>query len=349
MTDRLGLSPASLTRLAKPFLERGILVERDDDRAGSVGRPTRPLDVSPAIGRFVGIKLTADRLYSVVTDVRARQVATSEHALDDRTPAGVVGAIEAAVAEAGPGIVGVGISLGGVVNAGRVEYAPFLGWRDVDLGTLVADRVGLPVALENDLVALAEAERWFGLGRGIPGFSVITIGVGVGYGLVVHGEVVRSREAGAGLGGHLPLSATGPVCADGHRGCAQAMLTSGSIAAQVSAALQRNVEYDEVIALARAGDPAAVSVVSAAADALGRFIALSANLTLQHAVVLAGDGIALYQIARERVAAATLADRDPRADPVDIYVDESGFIAWARGAAAVAIQSAFDAFALGGQ
>jgi len=345
LTDRLGLSPASLTRLAKPFLERGILIERGEEKGGSVGRPTKPLDVSPGIGRFVGMKLTADRVHAVATDVRAHLVASLERELPDTDPVRVLDVIASAADElGGEGTVAVGVSLGGVVDDGVVEYAPFLGWRDVPLGSRLRERLGVPVAVENDLIALAEAERWFGLGRGIPGFSVITIGAGVGYGLVVHGEVVRSREAGAGLGGHVPLSPNGPLCSQGHRGCAQAMLTSGSIAGQVTAALQRQVSYDDVIELVRAGDPAARSVVDSAADALGRFIALAANLTLQPTVVLAGEGIALYRVAEERVREATLADRDPRADPVEVFVDDSGFTAWARGAAAVAIQAAFTTF-----
>lgn len=341
LTTRLGLSPASLTRLAKPFLDRGILVERDEVPDGSVGRPSRPLDVSPDLGIFVGVKLTGDRIYAAMTDVRAQLIATVEHVLTAREPAAVVDGIERAIAGLDGGRPnGIGVSVGGVVHDGIVEYAPFLGWHDVDLATMLRRRVGAPVSVENDLVALAEAERWFGLGRGIPGFSVITIGEGIGYALVVHGEVVRSREAGAGLGGHLPLAATGPLCAEGHRGCAQAMLTSGSIAAQVSGALQRPVDYDEALRLAQAGDPAARAVTDAAADALGRFVALAANLTLQPAVVLAGDGIALFQLEEDRVRRAIAADRDPRAEPIAIFVDDSSFIAWARGAAAVAIQAA---------
>ena len=133
----------------------------------------------------------------------------------------------------------------------------------------------------------------------------------------MHGEVVRSRDAGLGLGGHIPLAANGPVCQAGHRGCAEAMLTSGSIAAQVSAALQRPVDYDEVLELARTGDPAARTVVEMPRPTRsGSFVALAANLTLQPAVVLAGDGIGLFSVAEDRVRAAIAADRDPRADPI---------------------------------
>jgi predicted NBD/HSP70 family sugar kinase len=343
LTTRLGLSPASLTRLAKPFLDRGLLVELDDTADGSVGRPVRPLDVPPGIGRFVGVKITGESLFAVSTDVRAGLHASVTRRLGSTAPHDVAADIVDIVRELGlvrP--TGIGVSLGGAVRGGTVEYAPFLGWEDVPFAALLEEAAGVPVSLENDLVALAEAERWFGLGRGIPGFTVITIGAGVGYGLVVHGEVVRTREAGVGLGGHVPLSPNGPICQQGHRGCAQAMLSSGSIAAQVSASLQRPVDYDEALALAAEGDPAARAVLDAAADALGRFVALAANLTMQPATVLAGEGIGLFAVDEERVRSAIRADRDPRADPVELYVDDSGFTAWARGAAAVAIQAAVD-------
>jgi len=343
LTSRLGLSPASLTRLAKPFLDRGYLVELDDHADGSVGRPVRPLDVAPGLGGFVGVKITGDAIEAVATDVRAELVAQRTDALDTHDPAAVAVRIADAIrALEVVGLVGVGVALGGAVDGGIVRYAPFLDWEDVAFAPLLEQEIGVPVTLENDLVALAEAERWFGLGRGISGFVVLTIGAGVGYGLVVGGEVVRSAEAGLGLGGHIPLSDNGPLCQAGHRGCSQAMLASGSIAGQVSAALQRPVAYDEALALAVAGEPAAVAVIDAAADALGRFIALAANLTFQSAAVLAGEGIGLFAIAEDRVRAAISAGRDPRAEPVRLYVDDSGFTAWARGAAAVAIQAAVD-------
>ncbi|MFD4959292.1 ROK family protein [Microbacterium sp. NPDC058389] len=343
LTNRLGLSPASLTRLAKPFLDKGYLVELDDLADGSVGRPVRPLDVAPGLGRFGGVKITGDAIEVVVTDIRAGLLARRAEVLDTHEPGAVAAQIAVAIRalESDP-LVGVGVALGGAVEGGTVSYAPFLGWEDVAFAAILERELGVPVALENDLVALAEAERWFGRGRGIAGFVVLTIGAGVGYGLVVGGEVVRSAEAGLGLGGHIPLSDSGPLCHEGHRGCSQAMLTSGSIAAQVSAALQRPVAYAEALELAVAGEPAAVAVVEAAADALGRFIALAANLTFQSAAVLAGEGIGLFSIAEDRVRAAVAAGRDPRAEPVRLFIDDSGFTAWARGAAAVAIQAAVD-------
>jgi predicted NBD/HSP70 family sugar kinase len=341
LTARLELSPASLTRLAKPLLDSGLLVELDERADGSVGRPSRPLDISPDAGQFIGIKLTGDHLYAVATGIRAEPITWTDHPLADRVPDHVIDDIVRTVAELGlPEVAGIGVSLGGFVRDGVAEHAPFLRWDGVDLAGPLTDLLGVPVTIENDIVALAEAERWFGAGRDVPGFAIITVGAGVGYGLVIDGHAVRTVDAGAGTGGHIPLSDHGPVCPDGHRGCARALLTSGSITAQVSAALERPVTYDEVLTLAAAGEPAARTVVDAAGEALGRFIALAANLTLQPFVVLAGEGMAIYDLVTDLVVDTIRAHRDPHAEPVVIQVDSSGFHAWARGAAAVAIQSA---------
>ncbi|OAN39183.1 ROK family protein [Microbacterium sp. H83] len=344
LAGRLGLSPASLTRLTRPFVDRGILVELDDVAEG-VGRPSRPLEISPDLGTFVGVKITGEHVYAVATDVRARLLDEHVTALDSHDPALVLTAVERAidrVVATGAPAVGIGVSLGGISDGSVVEWASFLGWTDVPFGDMLHRSTGLPVRVENDLIALTEAERWFGAGRGIDGFAVITIGAGVGYGVVAGGAVVRTPDAGIGLGGHIPLDPHGPICQEGHRGCSQAMLTSGSIAAQASMALGRPLTYDEVLDLARSGDPAASSIIDSSARALGRLIALAANLTLYSDVVLAGEGMRLFDVAEQTVRATVVESRDPRASEVRLHIDDSGFTGWARGAAAVAIQDAFD-------
>jgi predicted NBD/HSP70 family sugar kinase len=160
----------------------------------------------------------------------------------------------------------------------------------------------------------------------------------VGYGFVVHDRVVTTPDTGLGLGGHLPLDPSGPLCGEGHRGCAAAMLSIPSICAQLGIALGREAGYDEVLELAAAGHPVARSVTDAAGRALGRMMALIANLTMVDTIVLSGEGVGLWGVAGEQALAALAADRDPEATDVVVHVDGAGFDSWARGAAAVAIQ-----------
>ena len=113
-----------------------------------------------------------------------------------------------------------------------------------------------------------------------------------------------------------------------------------SICAQVGIALGEEIGYDEVLELAAQGHPIARSVTDAAGRALGRMLAYIANIAMVDTVVLSGEGIGLWNVAGDVARAALAADRDPEATPVAIHVDDAGFVSWARGAAAVAIQAA---------
>lgn len=347
---RLGLSPASLTRLSKPFLDRGLFVEAADAVQGAAGRPARPLDVRADAQRFAGVKITGDGVHGALTDLRAGALDAAERPLSGHGVAEVVGAIREVVRELTPAegaIAGLGVSIGGNVAGGRVvTRAPFLEWREVALADELEQALGLPVTVENDVTALTVAQQWFGAVRGTPAFAVVTIGAGVGYGLVVHDRVVTTPDTGLGLAGHVPLDPNGPLCPAGHRGCASAMLSIPGITGQLAVALGRPVEYDEAIALAAQGDPAAAAVAHAAGRALGRMVAAVANLAMVDAVVLSGEGVGIWPVVAPAVRAALAEERDGEASPVRIHVDGAGFDAWARGAAAVAIQAALATLSL---
>lgn len=337
---RLGLSPASLTRLARPFIEGGLFLEGAEQSSG-IGRPARPLDIRPEALRFAGVKVTGTQVLAVRTDLRAQSDLEIVRDLEGTAPKDVVDAIVAVVDDLGGAsrFAGLGITIGGSVDAaGRVSRAPFLGWRDVDLAGPVSEALGLPVALENDVVALTAAEHWFGRGRGLSHFAVLTMGAGVGYGLVVHDRVVAPPAAGLGLGGHFPLDPGGPVCESGHRGCSTAMLTLGSIERQLFVATGRSVTLMEGLALAAGGDGAAARILGDSARALGTMISAIANLAMVDTVIVAGEGVALYSEQSALVDAAIAATRDPDAPAPVLLVDDGGLIEWARGAAATAIQ-----------
>ena len=341
---RLGLSPASLTRLSKPFVDRGLFVDGPENAERSLGRPAKPLDVQVDSQRFIGIKLTSDEVFGVLADLRANPLSERTLRLESREPGAIMAAIQRIVEELGgiDGVTAVGVTVGGQVSSQRlVERAPFLGWRDVDLGGMLQKALDVRVVVENDVVALTAAEHWFGEARGIENLAVITVGAGVGYGLIINDRAVVTSDTGLGLGGHFPLDPTGPLCVEGHRGCSTAMLSIPSMCASARTGLGRDVDFVELLELAAAGNPVCDQVVDAAARALGRLIAAAANLAMVQTVVLSGEGVSLVDARLDTVSASVLGDRDPEASKVQVLIDRSGFTAWARGAAAVAIQRSF--------
>lgn len=341
LASRLGLSVASLTRLSKPLLDAGVLRESDEITAAAVGRPIHPLEVSPDAHRFVGIKLTGDTAAAVATNLKADVVGSSQRALPTHGVRDVIDTLVDAMSGLGPleQFSGIGVSIGGKVGPdSSVLRAPFLGWRDIPLAHLLQERTGLPVVVENDVVALTVAEQWFGAGRGEKDFAVLTVGAGVGYGLVINDAVIAPPDAGLGLVGHYPLDPSGPRCVEGHRGCTSAVLTIPAVCSQFAASTGEQLPYGEILGLASRGHPVARGIVEAAGEALGLLVSAVANLTMVDLVVLSGEGMDLADVAAAPLRASINHHRDPEAALIRLSRQPSDFSQWARGAAAVVIQ-----------
>ena len=345
LARRLDLSAGSVTRLTKPLIETGLLVEVPE--AGEVletrqGRPSQPLDVVAESRSFLGFKITEDTVYGVVTTLRSDIVVRHDRPLTTREPAEVVdllGEMTEELAARHPRIAGIGIGVGGLVeNRSVVGESPFLGWNDVPLAELVAHRTGLPVVVENDVAALVEAETWFGAGRGLDRFVVLTIGAGIGYGLVLGGRRVPYAEEDRGFGRHWILDPYGPLTPDGARGSAVSLLTIPNIRYQVRAATGTDHGWEEILRAAAEGEPMAARVIEEAARALGTLVAQIANFVLPQKILLAGEGVGLMDVAGDTVTRTMRAQRHPLAAPVALETKVSDFHDWARGAAVLAIQ-----------
>ncbi|NEB03596.1 ROK family transcriptional regulator [Streptomyces sp. SID13726] len=345
LAHRLDLSAGSLTRLTKPLIESGLLIEVPEAGAPAEvrqGRPSQPLDVVAESRSFVGFKITEDMVYGVVTTLRSEIVARHDRPLVSHDPAQVADLLAEMTGELArdhPRLAGIGIGVGGFIQERAVVgESPFLRWRDVPLGELVEERTGLPVVVENDVAALVEAETWFGAGRGLDRFVVLTIGAGIGYGLVLNGRRVPYAEEDRGFGRHWIIDPNGPLTPDGTRGSAVSLLTIPNIRYQVRAATGRDHTYEEILALAAAGEPMPARVVDEAGRALGVLVAQIANFAMPQKMLLAGEGVGLMDVAARTVEDTVRAHRHPLAAPIDLETRVSDFHDWARGAAVLAIQ-----------
>jgi predicted NBD/HSP70 family sugar kinase len=341
---RLGLSPATLSRLTKPLIEAGLLFEVDPRPPEGRGRPSRPLDIDPSSRHFIGVKITAEKAHGVLTDIRAKVIDCQVAPFAERSPEGVVKTVAELAASLGSQvgqITALGVSAAGLTKDYQIlRHAPYLGWEpDVPLAAMLREATGLATAVDNDVAAWTEAERWFGDGRDRPDFALVTTGAGVGYNLVTHRHRASGPDVGVGLLGHVPLDPLGPLCSAGHQGCAEAMLTTGALAARVSAATGRPVTYERSLELAAQGDPAARAAVTAAARAYGRLLALIANTTFVPFIIASGEGVDLAIAHRDLVRDEFAAGRSDHASPVEILLKPAPFTEWARGAAVVAIQT----------
>lgn len=339
---KLKLSAGSLTRLTTPLIDAGLIVEGDERSQGRAGRPSRPLDVVAGSRHFLGFKVTATTVLGVMTDLRANIESVQAIDLATTSVDEVVDAITRLAHDLGsavPSVTAIGVGIGGLVSPdGLVRNAPFLGWSEVPLEVLIEQRTSIPTVVANDLIAFTEYENWFGAGRDLERFAVITIGAGIGYGLVVHDAIVTDDDYGIGLVGHWPMDPFGPVCSAGHRGCARSVLTNSAITDAVSAAIGRPVDFETALDLASENEPAARRVVDEAGRGLGRLIAAIANLTMPEVVVLGGEGVRLADVAADSISQGINEHRDARAKPPLLHRTSGDDTEWCRGAAVLAIQ-----------
>ena len=238
-----------------------------------------------------------------------------------RTEAVIVEVVEVLAARNDVAAVGIGAA-GWLDRNGTVLFAPHLAWRNEPLQRALAGRIPLPLVIENDANAAAWAEYRFGAARGEPVVVCVTLGTGIGGGLVIDGSVYRGAYGVACEYGHMTLVPDGRRCACGNRGCWE-MYASGralardakELAEESPVAAARMVELAGsveglsgpiVTAAAADGDPAARSLCTGMGRYLGRGLANLAAV-LDPSVFVIGGGVSaagdlLLEPAREEFA-----------------------------------------------
>ena len=196
------------------------------------------------------------------------------------TIARIAEAGQAAIAAAGvdrASVRGVGIGSPGALDPARgiVRDTPYLpGFTNLPLSDLLSRAVGLPVALENDANAAAWGEFQWGAGKDVNSMVLLTLGTGIGSGIIVDGQLLRGSRNAAGELGHQIVRPGGAECGCGQHGCLEAYASARNIARRAADALEAGeqsalaetlekggaVECQDMVAAARAGDAMAVQI-----------------------------------------------------------------------------------------
>ena len=141
-------------------------------------------------------------------------------------------------------LVGVGIGSPGAINsgAGIVDYSPNLGWYNVPIAELILKRVKKPVKVSNDANVAALGETLFGAGKGYKDTILVTLGTGVGGGIVIGGKLFEGNESKGAELGHSVLVVNGEPCACGRRGCFEAYSSATALIRETKEAMMRDRE-----------------------------------------------------------------------------------------------------------
>ncbi|HPT82973.1 MAG TPA: ROK family protein [Limnochordia bacterium] len=197
----------------------------------------------------------------------------------------------------------VGVGTAGQVHRATGTYLPGLypeaPWVGVPLRDLVAQATGLPTFVDNDCKIHAYAELKLGAGRGYTDFISLTLGTGLGGGIIANGELVHGAKGIAGHMGHISIDPSGPPCPCGNRGCLELYASGTAVARMASRLLDRQVTSPEVFRLAAAGDELALAVLEQMARALGRGLGAMANMFDPQVLILGGSIMQWYPLLEE--------------------------------------------------
>ncbi|MBI4308789.1 MAG: ROK family protein [Candidatus Omnitrophica bacterium] len=227
--------------------------------------------------------------------------------------AALAGKIEAMMASEGlakKDVAGVGIGLPGPIDhtKGIVRFLPNIpGWRNVRLKAILQQKLKLPVLIDNDVKLITLAEWKFGAGKGAANMVCLTLGTGIGSGLILDGRLYRGQGNAAGELGHVPLNEQGPACNCGGFGCFEAYIGNRRLAARAGVVMGRKgTTLEEMFQLAKAGNSKALRFWQETANHLGNGLVAVVNL-LNPQLIVIGGGVAnnerfLFKTAREVVA-----------------------------------------------
>ncbi|MEU5153955.1 ROK family transcriptional regulator [Glycomyces sp. NPDC021274] len=314
LADATGLSLATVSTIVQDLLKYGIVAETGL-LAGTVGRPSTGLRVNADRGRVVGVYVEDRYLEATVFDAALGELATIEAVSDepvqeaddviDWIVRGLDAALERAQAKRDD-VLGVGILLpGGMQRPVKAEPVASAIWLHLDR---LRDRLDLPVVIDNPLKAIATAELWLGAGRRFANVVAVSLGFGVGAGIVQDGAVVRGATNSAGEWGHSLLAFEGRRCQCGRRGCVEAYLGVRGVRQTLAETdpghpLTEGPDtfgfLEALVDAAEAGDAAAIATVERTAEFLGA--ALADLVAVLNPEVIAVTGWASAPVFHERM------------------------------------------------
>ena len=359
ISNETQISPATVTSITAEMIAQGLIEETPRDAEAAAlkrGRPRVDLKVRGASHIVAGLKFSNNKVTVAILDFEGAPVGDYEQRLP--APAleteAFIALTKDVVTQAAKScgmalsdLSGIGIGLAGIVDApkGFVHWSPQLVARNVDLRPGLEAAMGLPVFLDNDANLVAMAEQWFGLGRNVSDFIVVTIENGVGMGIVIDGQIYRGTRGCGAEFGHTKVQLDGALCRCGQKGCLEAYLADYALLQQAGipqSALDPDPSEEKLMALfreAKAGNTEAMAIFDRAGRMFAMGLANLVNIFDPALIILSGERMQFEYLYEDKVIEQmrrSVVQVDM--SPPDVRIHTWGDLMWARGAAAYAME-----------
>jgi N-acetylglucosamine repressor len=351
LTDVSGLSVGAVSQITTELLEKNWLLETGEgDYTG--GRRQTMLRLNPNAGYAIGVKLMENRVVCAVTDFASKILYHNNFVVNGSeypnvTVDTIAAIVERTLVEASidrAQVFGVGIGLAGVIHphTGIVHYSPFFGWRDFPLAQQVQKCLNLPVYVENDVNTLTLSEHLFGSGRHHDNFVVVTVGRGIGMGMVINGELYQGSHGGAGELGHIILNLPLAREQGNDSGTLEGLAADPAVIRQAKLPLAET-SLSDIVQAVENGHEQATEALAQSGEYLGVGLATIINILCPPLIIISGEGVVAgdYRL-KSMFEAMRRYTFNGLLDDVEVVVEPTDDQAWARGAASLVIGKVFE-------
>ncbi|MDC7234297.1 MAG: ROK family transcriptional regulator [Spirochaetales bacterium] len=311
-----GLSRSTCSIIVDQLISEGLICETGKDES-SGGRKAILLTIDNDGGRAIGIKLMQNRIAGALVDLKGQIIGTISKEMDSSFTEdelindlhSVIDSLRQIEKKSRKKIFGIGIGIGGKIDfqKGVLIESSILNLRNIPIGNLIQDKTGIPVFLENDVNAFTLGEKYFGEGQDYSNFLCISLGSGIGAGVIIDESLYRGSHHMACEFGHMSLGVDSlRECRCGKKGCLEAYASDSAIELYYKESTGRNPGITEIVSLAEKEDHHALNAFSRAGRYLGFGISTLVNLFDPETIMIGGEGIVYYRYMEDQVRKSLL-------------------------------------------
>ncbi|MEI6897755.1 MAG: ROK family protein [Psychromonas sp.] len=299
------LSPASVTKITRQLLEKGIINEIDR-QTSTGGRPAISLTLNSSCIHVLAIKVGRNLLSISRYDLTGEQLANKQVIIDSKNCNKLIDLITSEIALAinnkpafSDKISAISLTLTGLVNpkSGRMVYSLHYPFDNIPLVALIEQKFNIPTFIGNHTRALALAEHYFGASQDCLDSILISVHHGVGSGIIIQGKWLLGENCNIGEIGHIQVNPAGKQCHCGNFGCLETEVSDNVIIEKVQRALSHGnitsitpetLSIENIYQAAGNNDPLCKKIVEDAAAYLGKTVAILVNLLNPEKIIIAG-------------------------------------------------------------
>lgn len=281
IASQTGLNKGTVSSLVSELLEEHLIYESGPGKSSGGRRPVMLL-FNKVAGYSIGIDLGVNYLLGVLTDLDGNICEEKLVKFNDLTYEeietelfSIIDFLTSKAPSSPYGIIGIGIGVPGTVNkSGEVLLAPNLGWKNIDLQTVLQNKYELPVVIENEANAGAYGEKKFGAGTNYQNIIYVSVGVGIGVGLILNGTLYKGNNGYSGELGHMTIKVDGDTCRCGNKGCWELYASEQALIQQaqelgITLPATKEQSLEKLSELAEQGDKKVLKLFEKIGDYLG--------------------------------------------------------------------------------